>query len=70
MTIYGAYSRPTSLSSMDGPYVEVPRDALEDMLALVDQVTGELIAQKLANPLTSALRGAAAEIRAHSLTSI
>lgn len=54
---------------MDGPYVEVPRDALEDMLALVDQVTGELISQKLANPLTSALRGAAAEIRAHSLSS-
>jgi hypothetical protein len=54
---------------MDGPYVEVPRQALEDMLALVDQVTGELVAQKLSNPLVSALRGASAEIRAHSLTS-
>jgi hypothetical protein len=54
---------------MDGPYVEVPRDALEDMLALVDQVADDPAAQLLPSPLVSALRGAAAEIRAHSLSS-
>jgi hypothetical protein len=54
---------------MDGPYVEVPRDALEDLLALTDKVTDELVSQKLSNPLVSALRGSVAEIRAHSLSS-
>jgi hypothetical protein len=55
---------------MDGPYVAVPRDALEDLLALVDKVTEDSLAQQLDSPLTSALRGSAAEIRTHALTTV
>jgi hypothetical protein len=54
----------------DGPYVAVPRDALEDLLALVDKVTQDFMACQLDGPLCSALRGSASEIRSHALTSV
>lgn len=57
------------MSTFDGPYVAVPRDALEDLLALVDDVL-ESGGQLLDGPLSSALRGASGEIRSHALTSV